>query len=268
MIKRIFILLVLISKTVFCQDLERFQGITEPFSDSTLGAMVDGTVSVIKRQEGEFVRKGEIILELENSQEILEVKRRRIISESKVELNSAEKRKELLKFDYEGTLSLFNSTKSVSEEELRKKELEFKLAEAEYEQALVAEEREKLEYGIAQQQLEKRYVKAPFDCVIVKIFFSPGENCDTQQPLVRVVAADKCRFIAHIDAPEAAAFKKGMKVVLGFDIIPDLVEGVVDYVSPVVDPSSGLQEVKVLFDNRDNIVAPGITGYISTAGGR
>ena len=36
--------------------------------------------------------------------------------------------------------------------------------------------------------------------------------------------------------------------------------GTVEYVSPVVDPSSGLREVKVLFDNADNKIQPGVPG--------
>jgi multidrug efflux pump subunit AcrA (membrane-fusion protein) len=38
--------------------------------------------------------------------------------------------------------------------------------------------------------------------------------------------------------------------------------GSVEFISPVVDPSSGLREVKVLFDNADGRVHPGVAGSL------
>ena len=39
-------------------------------------------------------------------------------------------------------------------------------------------------------------------------------------------------------------------------------KGVVEFISPVVDASSGLREVKVVFDNKDDAVPPGTTGSL------
>jgi multidrug efflux pump subunit AcrA (membrane-fusion protein) len=40
------------------------------------------------------------------------------------------------------------------------------------------------------------------------------------------------------------------------------VEGRVDFVSPVVDPASGLLKVKVLFENREGKIRPGVAGVM------
>jgi len=258
------IILLIANKEYVVAEQGEFQGITEPYRDSILGAYVTGVISVIKRKEGEFVKKGEVILELESQQEALEVERRKLIAESKVEVKAAKDRVKTLELELESTRKLFEETQSVSKEELQKKELEYKLAQAELERLLLAEKREEIEYKIAQVQLEKRRITAPFDGIIVKVYHEVGENCNPQEPLVRIVDIRKCRFIAYVENKISSYLKAGMKVTLRIQSLasPFVCQGIIEYVSPVVDPSSGLREVKVVFDNPDNKIQPGVTGIM------
>jgi RND family efflux transporter MFP subunit len=240
------------------------RGITEPYRDATLSATVSERVSAIMKEEGQYVRAGAVILELEREEEILEADRRRLIAESKAEVNAARQRVEALQVDLKATRQLYDSTKSVSLEELQKKELEYKLAESELEGLLIAEKREEIEYRIAQFQVEKRLIRAPFDGVIVKIHLEVGENCTPQDPLIRIADTTKCRLIVHLDTSVSRQLKEQMSVRVRIDgsSDPTILPGTVVFVSPVVDPSSGLREVKVLFDNHDGQVNPGMTGTL------
>jgi RND family efflux transporter MFP subunit len=187
-----------------------------------------------------------------------------LIAESKAEVTAARQRVEALQLDLEATRQLYDSTKSVSLEELLKKELEYNLAEAELEGLLIAEKREEIEYRIAQFQIEKRLIRAPFDGIIVKIHLEVGENCTPQDPLVRIADTTKCRLIVHLDASVSRQLKEQMNVRVRIDgsSNPKILPGTVEFISPVVDPSSGLREVKVLFDNQDGQVNPGMTGTL------
>jgi RND family efflux transporter MFP subunit len=240
------------------------RGITEPYRDATLSATVSERVSAILCAEGQYVEAGTVIVELERQEETLEVDRRRLIARSKVEVTAARQRLETLQLDLEATRQLYESTQSVSREELLQRELEYKLAEAELESLLIAEEREDLEYRIAQVQLEKRLIRAPFDGIIVKIFPEVGENCTPQDPLVRIADITRCRLIVLLEASVSRQVKERMDVRIRIDGLgnPKILPGTVEYVSPVVDPSSGLREVKVLFDNGDGQVNPGMTGTL------
>ena len=240
------------------------RGITEPYKDATLSATVSERVLAIHCDEGEFVHEGTVILELEREEETLEVDRRRLIAESKVEVTAAGQRLETFQLDLEATRQLYETTQSVSREELLQRELECKLAEAELEGLLIAEEREEIEYRIAQVQLEKRLIRAPFDGVIVKIHPEVGESCNPQDPLVRIADITKCRLIVHLEASVSRQVKEQMSVRIRIDGLsnPSILPGTVEYISPVVDPSSGLREVKVLFDNDDGHVNPGMTGTL------
>jgi multidrug efflux pump subunit AcrA (membrane-fusion protein) len=192
------------------------------------------------------------------------VERRRLIAESTAEVTAIRHRLETLSQELEGTRHLYESTHSVSKEELQETELEYKLVQTELERLLTAERREEIEYRIAQAQLEEYLVRAPFDGVVIKRYIEVGENCSPQQPLIRVADVSKCRLIVLVDPVVSTALAPNQAVRLRIDGLrsPNVLGGSVEYLSPVVDPSSGLREVKVLFDNPDGRVYPGMTGTL------
>jgi RND family efflux transporter MFP subunit len=240
------------------------RGITEPFRDANVSATVSGTVVAVKVKEGQFVREGETVIELDNSLEALEVERRKLVAESTAEVDAARARVKTLKADLESTRKLYEGTKSVSLDDLQKKELESDLAQAELERLLVAEKREDLEYRIAQAQLAKRFITAPFDGVVVEILLEEGEGCNPQQTLFRIVDTRKCRLVVHMEQAPALRMKLGRQVSLKIQEAdgPVAVRGTVEFVSPLVDASSGLREVKVVFENPEGSIRPGVTGSI------
>lgn len=239
-------------------------GITEPYRDATVTTTVVGTVTAVNKSEGQFVREGEVIIELDSDLERFEVDRRKLIWESTVELDSAQREMELRKRDFESTQKLYQDTRSVSEDELLEKELEFRLAEAQYERLKVAEAREQIEYRIAEAQLAERQIKAPFDGVIVKLFVEEGENSGPQQPLVRIADTRRVRLVAHMETDAAGSLRGGLQVAVRLQEFtsPITRRGTIEFISPVVDPSSGLREVKVLINNSDGSVNPGVSGSI------
>ncbi len=241
------------------------RGITEPFRDASVSALEAGIVTAVLAKEGQFVRQGETVIELDNALETLEVERRKLIAESTVEVDAARARVQTLQVDLEGTRKLHETSRSVSLEDLQKKQLEYDLARAELERLLVAERREQIEYRIAQAQLARRIVSAPFDGVIVEVKLKEGEGCAQQQPLFRIVDTRRCRLVVHMEQAPALKMKPGAKVALRIQE-PDgavSVAGTVEFVSPVVDASSGLREVKVVFENPDGKIQPGVTGTIA-----
>lgn len=146
---------------LFAGETTSFSGITEPINDVTLSLDVTGAIRSIFFKEGALLKKGQAILKLDNTLESLEVKRRKLIWESKAEVNAAIERMITLKSLLESTRALYESTGSVSKEELDEKELDYKLALAEQERLEIAEEREKVEYKMAVETLSKRTLLSP-----------------------------------------------------------------------------------------------------------
>jgi RND family efflux transporter MFP subunit len=239
-------------------------GITEPLEDITLNAIVEGTIAKLHFKEGATVKKGQILLEMDKQLETLEVGRRKLLWESKAKLEAASAQAATLKSLLASTRELFESTRSVSKDELIRLELEYKLAVSEKQRLEVAEVREKIEYEMALETLARRSLRAPIPGTIIKLFLDIGESCEQTQPLVHLVNTRKCLFVCNIEEWAGRTLKKGQSVDLKIKIGSDAVDkkGKVIFASPVVDPASGLLEVKAEFDNADGAVRPGISGVL------
>ena len=188
---------------------ETVRGITEPYHDVTLSVTVPGTVAQILKKEGDTVRAGEEILELDKDLESLEAERRRLVWQNTVELEEAKQRLAAYTRLRDSTRDLYTTTHSVSENDLLQRELEARLAALEVQRLQDAGQQQKIEYDIAQAQLARRTISAPFDGVLVKLFVYLGDACTPPAPVARIVDVSKCRLVAHVDAAASAGFVPG-----------------------------------------------------------
>ena len=224
------------SPTVSGAELARAaSGVTEPLVDVLLSSPVAGIVTDIKFKEGDMVRKGDVILVLDNRVEVLEVKRRKLVVDTR-------------KMDLDATRTLFDKTTGVSKEELDKKD-------ADYQVAVV-------EHQMADTELRRRMIVAPNDGVITDLILDVGEATQAYQPVVRLVDPRQCVFECNLEAGMAAPLRLGQSVKLSLDTGADPVStiGQVIFLSPVADPASGLINLKVLFDNAAGAFRPGLAG--------
>lgn len=212
-------------------------GIVEPFLDVTLSAPVPGILTRREFEEGMEVKEGSVLLELDSNLEQLEVERRRIVRDQK-------------RADFEATQKLFSATKGVSKEEVEKKEAEYRVASVEGE--------------MAAEQLRRRQVLAPHAGVITEIMLEVGEACQAYEPLIRVVDTRRCYLVTNVEARQGSRLKAGQKLTLEIDLGEGktTVPGTIVFLSPLVDAASGLQKVKIIFENKDGKVRPGLTGII------
>ncbi len=210
-------------------------GITEPYMDVTLGASVAGIIRSELFKEGEAVKKGEVILEFDKRLEELEVERRKAVME--------QNRREL-----DATRALVQTTKAVSKEELAKKEAEYNVSAT--------------EHGIAVEQLSQRRIVAPFSGTITDILLRPGAACAPHQPVVRLVDTSRCYFIGQVEGKAASNLKLNQNVNIFVDGTEKPIAAKISYLSPVVDPASGLAKVKAIFDNTEPQIRPGLTARL------
>ena len=257
-------ILVLGSALVQAQKTIAVPGVTEPFQDVTLGAFVPGTIGRLLVKEGDIVKAGQPLMEMVKRTEELEVERRKLVMDSKAELEGAIAKMETTKADFESTRKLFEATKSVSKDDLAKKELEYKLAVSDKDRLAISEDREVIEYEMAKETLRERTLVAPMAGHVVQFFKDRGESCKAQDPLVRMVAIAQFYFVANVEARSAYSLKAGEDVSVDVEVGKKTVTvtGKISFVSPVVDPASGLVRVKVLCNNTDGQVRPGVAGTL------
>lgn len=243
-------------------DPDYVPGVVEPFMDVTLGLFVPGRIDRILYSEGKRVQKGAVILTLDYRQEELEVARRKMLWLNRAEVKSAEAAARTLTESLRSNRILYDETRSVSREELDKLTLQCESAIAERDRLIVQKRREKVEYEMALKSLESRALKAPFSGIVEKVFLKEGEIYQTSQPLVRLIDSDRCMITLNLDDTRSYHLEQGMTVDLLINAGETEIkkEGVIIKVPQVVDPASGVMQVKVVFDNSDNRIKPGVTG--------
>jgi RND family efflux transporter MFP subunit len=212
-------------------------GITEAINDVTLSAPAAGFISRRPFKEGDAVKAGDTIVELDKKLEELEVNRRKFVVDMK-------------KTDMDNSKKIFDKTISLSREEMDKKITEYSVAEA--------------EHALAREQLQRRFILAPFDGTIALLALQVSETCQMQQPLVRLVDTRKCYFLCNIEGKAGYGLKLGQTVKLEIEAgdKPVSFEGTVFFVSPVIDPASGLLRIKIVFENPEGKIRPGAAGKV------
>lgn len=213
-------------------------GYSEAIADAELAFPVPGILDKWFFEEGDVVPEGAVVAELDSGLEGLEIERRRLLMESA--------RKE-----YERVKTVYERGSVVSEGEVDAAKSAFDVAE--------------MEHRLAQEQFERRRMRAPFEGVLVTTFgLETGEAIERNQPVARISDPASCRLVCYVDADLAFDLKPGDNGVLRFRIRGESVEvnGAVGYVSPVVDPASGLVEVRVVFSNASGEIRPGIAGEV------
>ncbi|MEX2607641.1 MAG: efflux RND transporter periplasmic adaptor subunit [Kiritimatiellia bacterium] len=246
---------------------ETYEGLVEPVRDVLMGPPVAGRVEQLLAGEGDRVKAGDTLLRLHDAVERLEVKRRELVLDDQAELEAARHRRDLLKDDLESTRNLFETTASVSRDELARKTVEALLSEVEYGRLEQVERREEAELAIAKERLAQYSIIAPFDGVLAELSVDEGESVQAGQPVLRFVDVSSAYLVLNLPAELVSSLQEGKKVTLNFDRTRELRKPAeVTFISPVIDPASGLRKVKMRFKNDPPRVEPGRIGTWTTAG--
>lgn len=216
---------------------ERFQCLTEPIRNVQMSVPVAGTVALLHYGEGALVEQGAIILELDTRSERLDMERRTVQVET-------------LKSMLERSETLLVGTSAISLEEVDQARGEYAIASLEYELAKVA--------------LQQKQISAPFSGIITHLPVEVGEYAEPPQIALALVDVNEFYAIANIDPRFSYDLKLGGAVRFLHERESKLysIEGEIVFISPVLDPASGLLRIKAVFPNHDLDVRPGVAGYL------
>lgn len=240
-----------------------FDGVTEPTAQAKIGFTVSGKIDSIWVKEGMFVHKGDTLMNLVKTEEEIRSRITKITAEDVSSVVSAKAKMDAYEKDLQVTKKLFETSNSISEEQIWEKEMNFNVAKAEWEAAKIAKAKDSLEHRMARAQLKKQFLIAPFDGEIVNIVKNPSESVEALEPIVEIADVRTCRMIAYIIVNKASSLKVGQQVNLLLNSGKARnKKGEIEFISPVVDKASLLRTVKIIFDNSDKSVEPGVTGKI------
>jgi RND family efflux transporter MFP subunit len=216
---------------------EPISGLVFPYREVSISSPVQNFITELHVREGAEVEAGQLMAQLYVRSVELDMER-----------TAAALRKR--EFESKGAQTLFRE-KLISEDDALASEIELQLAS--------------LQYQIAQEAVELRKIRAPISGIVVERNNEIGEMVAVGEPLFRVVDIDQIYVRLFLTVEDARSFPVGRLVSLTF---PELLEGspalagTVDFIDPRVDSASGLLLIKILADNADRRVKPGLRAVV------
>ncbi len=202
---------------------------TEKMTD--VYARVQGLVEEIFVEEGDYVKKDQVLMKLEADEYALEEARARV--------------------EYEQEQSRFARSQAMFEKNL--------LSREEFEQARFALEAKKILWQQAKLNLDYTRITTPISGVIGERLRRPGDRIQPSDRLFTVINTEEMIAVVHIPEKEIRRVARGQTAYITSQHLPgERFEGWVKRVSPVVDPQSGTFKVTIGIRNRSNRLRPGM----------
>ena len=212
----------------------------EAENQAQLLARVSGVVARLLVEEGDAVRAGQDLLQLDDAEATLRLR------QAEVELAKQK--------------SIFERQERSFQQQVIP-EADFQLAKTDYEAAVAAVE-------LAQHQLSYTRVQAPFRGTIVRRLANTGQTVNVGTPLFEIANFHPLLARIHVPAKEMGTLAQGQEANLVLDSNGSRLGGVVTLVSPVVDPTTGTVKVTVGVDEYPAGTRPGDFVHVSVTTAR
>jgi RND family efflux transporter MFP subunit len=228
---------------------QRIDGaVIRPFHQATVSTEVQGIIERRRPKEGDLVKSGEVIFEI--SPEFFELVARRARERLEALQVAREQAREDLKIKEELMTRDAATVQDITRARSEAKIADHKTAEA------------KLDLDLALRDTQRCRITAPFNGYIVTLFRDAHEAVQRFEQLFLI--ADTSRVYAAANVPQSilSLVKKGTKA--SFSSPSGItVEGTVDKLEAIIDPSSQTKKVYVLLDNGDARLEMGMIGSVT-----
>lgn len=249
------------SSHLFASEPRQFEGVIYPIEERELALPVNGLIDELMVAEGDSVEKGQILVRLRSQVALLETRRRRIVWEDDTAVSTSAERLEIIGNQYQILYDLFDTTGSVSRDELNALLLEKIQTKGQLDKSRIQKTLSGLEYQLADQQLKQRSLSAPIDGLVTKIEKFNGEWVSAGETVATMVDLSSVVLRPSISDALARQLEPDSEVVVNIDGVGESA-GVVRFVSPVADPASGLVRIKITIPNPDGLIRPGTRGRV------
>lgn len=250
-------------------------------------AEVEGVVNKINVKESQHVKKGDLLIELDDKKYMLEVDSAEASRLSKLSELLLEKRfsgAENASVDYDRKkiskiIEQFENTKKLYQKGLISRE-KFEDTQKEYEMVLIESGEKKDEImaaakGLTQAEvnvkkakmnLQKTKILAPFQGIICDIQVSPGEHVTSGRELFTLVDISRINVHARVLESEIGKMEVAREVDLRFSAYPGKVfKGKVKAISPIVNAEDKTCKVIIDVANPEEEIKPGMHAEVEIA---
>ncbi len=246
----------LFSVAAGADDSLRLEGFTEAYRDIQIGSSDTNRVAAVWAEEGERVRVGQTLVQLDDTVLRAAVAVARTAASARGEAEAAEQHLASRQRRLEQTESLLER-QHATDQELWNARNERDEAAARVKAFVELQRRRELELKQAEMQLARLTVKSPIDGIVAAVLKDVGEVVSPADPhLVQLVQMDPLRVIASGPEKMLRQIQPGMELPVIIDQQRHL--AVVEFVSPIVDAQSGMRSLKLRLPNPDAKIASGV----------
>jgi len=227
-------------------------GTVEPSRRVRLQALLPLRVQEVRFKEGERVKKGDVIVKLDDSELKLKLElQRAALTATELRLHEIEERYRLATQNYERAKGLF-AEGVIPDSTFDEVKSQYTSSGKEYEIAKNAIIEARLNIRLTEEELEKTNIRAPFAGLIAFLDATPGEippyvspevatftgtaiPTSGTKPFIEIIDDSVLKIKVPFDEVDATRIRSGQPVRIMSDTVPDRVfYGKVTYVSPVV----------------------------------
>ncbi len=226
-------------------------GFTEPYKTVDVAAAETGTVKSIDVKEGDIVKEGQILAQLDDDvyQALLAIAEESVRGVSTLKSAEAElsmRRQRLEK------LEVLRTQGHARQEEVERAETDVEMAAARVLSANEQTELKRLEYSKVKIQLARRRIRSPIDGVVSLLLKDVGEFVAPNDPhVVELVQLDPLLATFSVPSYLATRLQKEEMLPVFLEDAGGWVNGEVELIAPLTDAESGTVRVKVRIPNPD-----------------
>jgi len=226
--------------------------ITNPSGDVTLSFVQPGRIARIHFKEGDAVKAGAVLVQLDDSVERarlaqLEADSKNTTNIEAGEASLAQKRVDLKKLEKAASLN------AATDLEVEHAKLDVTIAELSLKVAVFEHEQAQRKYDEAKLQIDNMSLKSPIDGSIEKIDVETGESINVLESVVRVVQIDPLWIDVPVPLAETTNLICGNTAQVEFTSPGKMsVKGTIAFIGAVADAASGTLRVRIEVPNKSN----------------
>ncbi len=208
----------------------------EAEKETEVVAKVGGVVKRILVEEGDYVTGGQMLAKLDDEK-------------IAVQMEQAKANLEKMRSDYERAQELFDESLVSAQE--------FQRAKYEYES-------QKAAYDLCDLDLEYTAIRSPISGVVAERLIKVGNMVLANSAVFRVTDPDPLVAVLHVPERQVGKLLNGQRATITVDALGEAeFEGMVNRISPVVDPSTGTIKVTVEVHDASRSLKPGMFARIN-----
>jgi membrane fusion protein (multidrug efflux system) len=209
-------------------------GTVKPFQKALLSATEGGKITKFYKDKGQFVKKGETILEIDN--ELL-----------KANLDATKAQYELAEITFEKQEEIYNQNVN---------------SEIQYLQAKYGMQQLKANLKMIQTRYNNTFIVAPFSGYIDYKFFEEGELAPVGQPIVNLINISKVKIEAGVPENYISSVKRGDIAKVLINAVGKEYNGKINFVGTSVNATNRTFPIEITIVNKNKEVKPELIAQV------